>query len=109
MAEPDFRIKEGDRLPSLAATLTDNEGIFTDLASASGVVFKMVSTDGLTTKGPTAAVIVDGARGRVRYDWAAGDTDTAKVYNAEFVVTIAGKEQSFPVDGFFTVEVEADL
>ncbi len=109
MPEPDFRIKEGDRLPSLAATLYDAEGVFDDLSLASGVMFKMVSEDGLTTVGPSAAVIVDGLLGRVRYDWGASDTTTAKVYNAEFIITIAGKEQTFPVDGFMKIEVEADL
>lgn len=102
----DFHIKKGDRLPSLTAILYDGEGAFDELATASGVVFKMVS--GATTKTGNA-VIVDGLLGKVRYDWAAGDTDTAGVFNAEFVVTIGGKEQTFPVDGYFTVEVEADL
>lgn len=103
----DFHIKKGDRLPSITAYLTDEDGVF-DLTGAT-VAFKMQLVPGGGGVVTGAATVVSTALGQVRYDWGAADTTTVGVYSAEWVVTIAGKERTFPADGFFTVEVEQDV
>jgi hypothetical protein len=100
-------IKKGDRLPSVTARLTSAAG---GLASATGVTFAMEhQTSGAIVTG--AAVIVSATDKvlTVRYDWAATNTDVTGKYNAEWVVTIGGKEQTFPPDTFNVVEVFDDV
>lgn len=103
----DFSLKKGDRLPSIQATLTDATGI-KDLTAASGVSFAMKLQVTPFTVVTGTGVIVDAPGGIVRYDWGASDTTTAGKYNGEWVVTIGGKQQTFPNDGFFVIEILAD-
>lgn len=106
MSRP-FSLKKGDRLPSIRSRLVFSGG---GLISASGVVFAMQhqTTDAIITG---AAVIEDASDKvlTVRYDWGASDSSTVGTYNAEWVVTIGGKEMTFPPDGFDTVEVVDDV
>lgn len=106
----DIVMKLGDRLPSIEYVLVGTTGPI-DLSQASGVSFnfELASQTG-TVKGG-ACVIVDASGGKVRYDWAAVDTDTVGVYNAEFVANFAGKEMTFPVESpkFLELEVEDDV
>jgi len=84
-------IVQGDRRPSVEATLT-NCG---DLTGASAK-FIMIKPDG-TVKVNAAAVISDAANKKVRYDWASGDTDTEGDYYGEFEITYSdAKKQTFP-------------
>lgn len=54
-------------------------------------------------------VVVDAAAGIVRYDWAAADTNTPGVYEAEWeVVGADGKPQTFPTAGYDKVTVYRD-
>ena len=103
----DFQLKKGDRLPSLVATLYDASGV-ADLSSAT-VTFKME----LASAVPGGTVISGSCTvlgsGQVRYDWGASDSATVGVYDAEFVVTISGKDQTYPNGGYFTVEIVQDV
>ena len=104
-----FKIKKGDTSPSLLAILQDGDGVAVDVTDAS-IRFHMTPLGSSTVKVDATAVIVDGATGSVRYEWASGDTDTEGAFNAEFEVTFANSAiETFPNDGYFRVDVDNDL
>lgn len=103
----DMTLKQHDRLPSIAATLVDGNDAPVDITGC--VVWFVMALSG-TVKVNTIATIVSGPAGTVRYDWAAGDTDTVGTFNAEWEVIFPnGKAQTFPSDGYNTVAIIADL
>lgn len=98
-----FYIKTGDTAPSVEATLRV-EGSVLDLTNATSVRFKM--SNGLDE----AAVIVDAAGGKVRYDWGSGQTDTAGTFDAEFEIAwTGGGVQTVPSKGYLKVYIAEDL
>ena len=106
-----FKIRQNDRKEPLARTLQDSLGAAVDLTGAT-VKFLMRKKREATAplKVNVAAVVVAAASGQVRYDWAAGDTDTVGTYKAEFEVTFAdGRKQSFPNSGYLLVLVTQEL
>jgi hypothetical protein len=108
---PDFTIKRGDRLPSIEAVLKDAANTIADLSGVGvSVRFLMTARDAGVAPLNAPAVIVNGAAGRVRYDWQVGDTQTVGVYYAEFEVTfLSGKKETFPNARHLVVLVEEDL
>jgi hypothetical protein len=104
----DFTLKRYDRLPSIQASLTYPGATAVDLTGAT-VKFIMKLPAG-AVKVNAVAVVVTPASGIVRYDWLAIDTDVAGTYDAEWEVTFTGgKKQTFPTDGYLSVNVVADL
>lgn len=100
-------VKTGDRLPSIAATLSRVDGSAVDLTGAT-VKFLMRRRAGLAAVVDGTAVITGTAT--VRYDWGAGETATVGTYQAEFQVTYAnGKLETFPNDGYIAVVVTDDI
>lgn len=103
MPTPDFYIKRGDRRPPIEATLSV-EGAAVDLTEAGAVRFHMapeVNGD---------AEVVDAVTGQVRYSWAAGDTDNAGLFDAEFEIEWAdGEIQTVPNDGYIRILVSEDV
>lgn len=88
----------GNRSPSLAATIADDNGAAFDLTAAS-VAFQARLIGAPTLVINTAATIVNtpGTDGKVRYDWATIDVATARVLLGWWRVTLAnGKTQDTP-------------
>lgn len=104
----DFTIKRRDQLPPIQATLRDATNTIVNLTAAT-VRFIMVNKDtGDVLDQP--ATVVDANGGVVRYDWVAGDTDTAGNYSAEFEVTFAsGKAETFPNSKNLAIKIPEDL
>ncbi|HVT76983.1 MAG TPA: BppU family phage baseplate upper protein [Acidimicrobiales bacterium] len=86
------------------AALVDHAGPV-DLSDADSVKFHMrlISDDAPLLAAD--ATIVDATAGKVRYDWQAGDTDTAGYHRAEFKVTFDGKPIRFPNDDDLVVHI----
>lgn len=115
----DFTIKANDRLPSIEATLglgtgatqADLDALSTLLGAAGTVVsFIMRKQGDPAAKVNAPATVVDSVTRVVRYDWAAGDTDTPASYQAEWEVAGQdGKTRTFPTASYHTVDVLADL
>ena len=94
---------QGNTSPSIVDTITA-AGEPQPLTGAS-VRLRMRAEHSATLKVDAAAVVTDAAAGAVRYDWAAGDLDTAGRYRAWWQVTFGnGKIQDTPE---FAVDVEA--
>ena len=111
MSDFDFVIKKGDRLSVLTATLKDSAGNAVDLTGAT-VKLLMKEIGGAALK-VNAAGTVDpdqvNNKGKVSYAWAAVDTDTPGTYEAEWEVTLSGKQQSFPNDSYLVIRILDDL
>lgn len=103
-----FSIKRNDRLPKIRMTLTDSNGAALNLTGAA-VLFRMKARGGTSTKISAAGTIVDAAGGIVEYPWAAGDTDTAGIYDAEWRLTYADGVQTVPTSGYVAIVVEQTL
>lgn len=106
----EHRMKRGDLLPSIAATLSYAGVGPIDLSNAASVKFIMRLPGVATPKVNRAAAFEDRVAGKVRYDWQGTDTDTAGRYHAEFEVTdSSGKKLTAPNDGYVWVTIVADL
>lgn len=103
-----FEIKKGDRLPAIESTLTDAAGAAIDLTNATAVFAFRLNSGGAVKTG--AATVTDAAAGKVKYSWAAGDTDTVGVYAAEWRLTFTGGvEMTVPSSGFLYFTISDDL
>jgi hypothetical protein len=104
-----FKIRQGDRLPSLSATATRKDLITTSnptgLVDFTGktIAFRMVGP--ITVTGVGAGTIA----GILTYAWGATDTLTPGAYSAVFVATASGLEQTYPTDGEIQIEIVADI
>jgi hypothetical protein len=110
MALTTFTIKQNDRLPNLRATLNNATGVL-DLSTASSVKLLMRGPlPAQTVKVNAACTVTDAVNGVVTYEWAAADTDTSGLYQAEFQVTWPGtKYQTIPNSNYFDVLVVDDI
>lgn len=97
-----FERKVGDLGPTLTMTL-DSNGVPADLtgATAAGAIMLRILLDGTSVLKVNAAMTIvgDPTLGNVRYDWIAGDTDTASGFLWVVRATFAGSPNrpvSFP-------------
>lgn len=119
-----FLIKRNDTLPAIEAVLSDESGPIS-LAGAT-VYFTMRREENLDDCGTMpsvgsalfkkAAIVVGdqsvgaATRGKVRYEWSAGDTATAGSYGGEFEVRFGGGGVwSFPSAGTIPVIINGDV
>jgi hypothetical protein len=111
-----MKMKQNDTRPYARATLYSDEEAETVLDCSTAVVSNIKFT--MKPQGGGAAkvdeedcfLVTDGEDGRVEYRWTAGDTDTPGVYQCEYQVTyVGGGVQTFPEDGFLSVEIVAEL
>ena len=101
--------KQNDRLPSLSVTAITSDGNPYDLTGAT-VVFTMRNVDTSVVKvNRSAAVLVDGPNGKVRYDWGSADLDTVGSYDAEFEATLSGRKLTVPSNNWISIKVIDDL
>lgn len=107
----DFIVKQDDRREPIERTLKGSDGVAVNLTGSTVRFLMRGPVPGSSTlKVNTGATIVDAPTGKVRYSWAAGDTDTQGLFEAEFEVTFGdGTRQTFPNDGFISVLVAEDL
>ncbi|MBX9790183.1 MAG: phage baseplate upper protein [Pirellulales bacterium] len=97
-----YQLTVGDRLVPLRKQLVDRDGNPVDL-TGSTVAFRMVNAAGTVKINNAAAVIESAATGEVRYDWAAGDVDTAGEFWGWFIRTQGGKTEHYPSGASFAV------
>ncbi len=102
-----FYLKRGDTSPSLIYALDPATTVLTGATAR----FNMRESGGAVKVNRQAAVIVT-ATGTptVRYDWQAGNVDTAGFYEAEFEVTYpGGAVETFPNSDFIRVNISGDI
>lgn len=105
----DFQIKKGDTRPAIQATIS---AAATDVLTT--VLFYMSDKTGAHKVNAGAGTIVQqpsaSQQAQVKYQWQAGDTDTAAVYNGEFEVTFNdGRIETYPNKKYLTIEVLESL
>jgi hypothetical protein len=81
-------IKRNDTHPPIEATLKDANGDPIDLTGAA-VKFIMKKTGAVTPILSTAMTIVSPTEGTIKYEWEAGTTAIAGLYEFEFEITFA--------------------
>jgi hypothetical protein len=85
----DFSIVQGQLLPTWQRSLVNDAGDPLDLRGAT-VVLRVARLDGTGTSSDVPCTIVDPFGGKVAVAWRSGDTATAAVYRARFLVTYTG-------------------
>ena len=96
-------LKTGDTRP-LDVVLKRGRSVI-DLTDAE-VVFAMGRQNGLGDGiGGDCQVLDDPELGQVRYEWAAGETDDAGLYYAEWRITRAGEDETVPSEGYEAVRI----
>ena len=97
----DFTIGKGDRLPDLVVTPTRADGTVVDISTATAPKFYF----GTVQKTATIFQDTDNVY-KLKYPWAAGDTDVAGQTNCYFTVTFGGSlPERFPNNDYILVEV----
>lgn len=105
-SEP-FQIRKGDRHPSLSATLQEVvDGSAIDLSAGGTTVSFSLRTAAGVVIFTSAAVIVDAAHGKVRYDWGVGETPTAGSFLGVFIINFPdATTQTVPTAGGIYITV----
>ena len=105
-----FYMKQNDTSPSIKVTCYDTDDTAIDLTGALSVRFHMRLKSDLSVKVDADGSVIVATDGTIKYDWSAGDTDTAGIYEAEFEVTYADSSvETFPNDGYITVTILDDI
>ena len=103
-----YYVKQYATYPPLTATLYQADGSLLSLEDATAVYFtmrpksKVAKQDAI--RGTCTIIDVDGVK-KVRYTWAAGDTDNPGVYVAEFLVVRPSGNQIVPNRSYNEIEI----
>ena len=101
----EFCIKQNDTRPIIQATLTD---VTIDGGSTARFLMRLRG-DKSSKVAATATISDNGPPGVVRYNWAAGDTDTAGIYEGEFEITFSdGKIETYPNGEYIRITILED-
>lgn len=104
----DFHIRAGNRLPAIECDLFEADKP-ADLTTVTLVELRYKPKTGGAVIVKTGE-IVTASPGKVRYQWAAGDTNTAGVYLAAWRVTYSGgRSADYPNQGGFHIAITNDL
>jgi len=119
MAE--FSIKAGDLVPSITATLEDENGLAIDIQDAivTFVLTLRIAESGevIEAAEPTVEAAAENLQvageeatnGQVEYLWAEGDTDIPGGYRGEWRVEFADGPGTFPNNRYLSIEIEPAL
>ena len=110
-------MKQNDLLPQLQATLQSKDPVTSvlsavNLTTASSIYFYMKNAISGLKVSALAVKDVDQTTnpGVLTYTWQGTDTSEAGKFQGEFEVHWAsGKRETFPNDGYFIVNIKADL
>lgn len=104
----DFNIRTSNRLPAIECELFEADKP-ADLTTATSVQLRYKPKTGGAVIAKSAEIVAANP-GKVRYAWAAGDTDTAGVYIAAWRVTYSGgRTADYPNQGGFHIAITNDL
>lgn len=105
-----WKIKRNDTAPAITKSLVDADGAVVDLTGATVAVLMRDTLDSALKINLAAATVVTPATGAVSYQWVTGDTDTAGLFELEWVVTFAGgTKRSLPATTYDRVMIYGDL
>lgn len=111
MPHVNFELKENDTAPALEGICRDGFGSPVDMTGAT-VVFNMrlAPAGAVKISAGTMGAVGSATLGRQKYSWAASDTDTAGLYEAEVQATFSdGTIRTFPPKGYFTIDITDDI
>ena len=97
---------KGDQIPALFLQLQDDSGTPFVLTDAT-VTMEVRKPEGDVVTFDME--ITDAATGKVTYEWGADDLDQVGIYDALFIITWVGGNQTVPAPGFFSWVVEDRL
>lgn len=103
-----FYLKEANTAAVYSTVVKDEAGSAVNVTGATAR-FHVYSPYGILVV-DEAMTIDDAAAGEVSYAWAADDLTVGLVYRAEIEITYSNsKVQTFPNNGYITIEVERKL
>jgi len=110
--EPDYQIKQGDRLPIFEFTCQDSAGVAVDLTNATSallLVRPQASTGAAVSY--TLAFVTPRTSGKLQYAWAATETDAlVGTYEGEVQITwSSGKLETFPNGASVVISIVPDF
>lgn len=105
-------IKRGDLEPPLEVTLSDkrDEVDFTTVTTGMVTVHLWLNEAEIVNGPPTSVLSQDAGKGLiVKRAWQSGETDdSGRAYGYCVVAWPGGRQQSFPADGYFILEIRKD-
>jgi predicted metal-dependent enzyme (double-stranded beta helix superfamily) len=105
-----YYLTQNDAGVTMTATLKNADGTAIDLTDATVVFHCGQAGDAANAIVDAAAVVLDGAAGRVAYAWTAADTAEAGTYDAEFQISWGTVIRTVPSrSGAFKVVIRPEV
>lgn len=108
---PDFTMKQNDTGPPFEIVVMTGLREVVDLTGVTAPEFHMRRRRTKELVVDATAEISNAIGGLLAYNWAAGDTDTPGLYEAEFQITLPNGEGtiSIPNDGHYLIEIVPEI